>query len=125
MFSEKEVLKAYIECALWSSTDKDSDDDRPLDDTHGPSDLAPECVEKMQNDVRSFLDQVSRKNIKASLLSEWSDSDLGHDFWLSRNGHGRGFWDRGRAAGETLHGLAKEFGTADLYVGDDSKIHHG
>ena len=36
-----EFTKAYIECALWSSTD---DQDQPLNDNHDVSDMAPETL---------------------------------------------------------------------------------
>lgn len=45
---------------------------------------------------------------------------LGHDFWLSRNGHGTGFWDRKEletnGIGDDLHKLAKKFGSVSLYA---------
>ena len=48
---------------------------------------------------------------------------LGHDFWLTRNGHGAGFWDRGLGElGDRLTGLAKPYGTVDLYITDDGKV---
>ena len=31
----------------------------------------------------------------AANLDEADDSQAGHDFWLTRQGHGTGFWDRG------------------------------
>ena len=53
-----------------------------------------------------------------------STADLaGYDFWLTRNGHGTGFWDRGLGnIGKRLAGRAAECGSADLYVGDDGRI---
>ena len=57
------------------------------------------------------------------------DSDrAGIDFWLTRNGHGAGFWDRG--LGEVGDQLTKKcdwqgkFGERNLYIGDDGKIYH-
>ena len=43
----------------------------------------------------------------------------GHDFWLTRCGHGVGFWSRGLGRlGEKLTHLAEQTGDVDLYVGD-------
>lgn len=40
--------------------------------------------------------------------------------------HGAGFWDKGLGeVGDLLTRDAESFGGADLYVGDDGKIHHG
>ena len=46
----------------------------------------------------------------------------GHDFWLTRNGHGAGFWDRSDClpedAGERLTDAAEKYGEVDLTVDD-------
>lgn len=50
----------------------------------------------------------------------------GHNFWLTREGHGVGFRDRGNADQEVLerlHVAASRFGGVDVYVGDDGKIY--
>jgi hypothetical protein len=48
-----------------------------------------------------------------------------HDFWLTRNGHGAGFWDGDyeEELGEKLTAICKKMGSIDLYVGDDNKIY--
>jgi hypothetical protein len=42
----------------------------------------------------------------------------GHDFWLTRNHHGAGFWDGDweQSAGEKLTALAESFGEFNLYT---------
>src|SRR5690606_1157341 len=43
-------LAAYIECALWSTSDNSSDDvygPRPLDANYGPEDIAPDTLAAM------------------------------------------------------------------------------
>lgn len=57
-------------------------------------------------------------------LSKYDDGSVGHDFWLSRNGHGAGFFDRGNEdVWDELQDAAKKFKEVDLYLGDDGKIH--
>jgi hypothetical protein len=59
---------------------------------------------------------------------DWSR--MGHDFWLTRNGHGAGFgdgdwpdpWDDLLKDG---CGWRTSFGEVYLYVGDDGQIHGG
>lgn len=48
-----------------------------------------------------------------------------HDFWLTRNGHGVGFWDGdwSEPAGSRLDEIAKAFPSVDLYRGDDGRIY--
>ena len=56
---------------------------------------------------------------------QWSGEErAGHDFWLTRNGHGAGFWDRGLGdLGDRLSAAAKVYGECDLYPGDDGLIY--
>jgi hypothetical protein len=108
---------AYVTCALWSSTQDNGD---PLDDDFGPEDIAQETLSKMRADCEDF----SAAN--AELLAQaGDDSQNGHDFWLTRNGHGAGFWDRGYAEsiGNALTDAADAYGGCDLYVGDDGRIY--
>lgn len=46
-------------------------------------------------------------------------------FWLTRCGHGCGFWDGdwSEPAATILTDAAHAFGNVDLYVGDDGKIY--
>ena len=101
---------AYIEAALWSSYDAASDE--TLDRNFGPRDIAPATLRQMIKDAKAFQDQNDR----------YSAQD-GHDFWLSRNGHGVGFFGRDDPDADKLKAAAKAFSTFDLYVGDDGKVH--
>jgi hypothetical protein len=58
-------------------------------------------------------------------IEEIGAEQCGHDFWLTRNGHGTGFWDRfpKTDAHKRLDVAAMAFGKADLYLGDDGKVY--
>jgi hypothetical protein len=110
---------SYIEAALWSSHD---DHGVPLDVLYGPAHLSEECEASMREDVGNFIDLLEIEGV------DWSDAmtpeSLGRDFWLTRNRHGAGFWDRGVGdLGDTLTSWAHTFGSVDLVVGDDGSIH--
>lgn len=113
---------AYIEAALWSST---GDDDEPLDKDHSITDIAPETVTRMVADCAAF--QAAHGELLTSENCHRADPDKqgGHDFWLTRNGHGAGFWDGDwlEPAATTLTDASKAFGECNLYVGDDGKIY--
>jgi hypothetical protein len=48
----------------------------------------------------------------------------GHDFWLTRAGHGAGYWDGDYPeTGARLTVASKLFKPVDLYIGDDGKIY--
>jgi hypothetical protein len=111
------TLRGYVACALWSSTDDNGD---PLDDGRDYDDIPPETLAKMRADVTSFV-TTNRADINRSALD---DEQIGHDFWLTRNGHGTGFWDRGiGAVGNRLSTACKAFSNACLYLGDDEQIY--
>ena len=80
-----EFTHAYIEAALWSSTDESTPaGGEPMDANYTITDLAPETVERMKADCAAFQEQ------------NWDDiqddvSLAGHDFWLTRNHHGPAF----------------------------------
>ena len=109
----------YLICALWASSD---DDGRELDYRRDISDIAPETRAQARQDVEDFVGLLQREGIN------WQDAmspeQFGHDFWLTRNGHGAGFWDRGLdALGDTLTKWADTFKAVDMYVGDDGKVY--
>lgn len=82
--------RAYITCALWSSTDNaDESGGAPLDDNYSEEDIAPDTLEQMQKDCAQFQEDNSHE----LWMCEMDDSRAGHNFWLNRNGHGSGFWD--------------------------------
>jgi len=110
-----EFTRSYITAALWSSTD---DDGTPLDGKYSIEDIAPSTLEAMVKDCQQFQQQ------NAEALEEKGDTQGGHDFWLTRNGHGAGFWDGDWPEnGKALTLASKKFGEADLYVGDDGYIY--
>lgn len=106
--------RAYIEAALWSSTD---DDGNPLDENYSTGDISDETKEKMYADCAKF------QELAGDLIDD--SSKAGHDFWLTRNGHGAGFWDGDwpEPAATQLTKLARRFGEYDLYVGDNDTIY--
>lgn len=113
--------RAYIECALWSSTDNaDDSGGEPLDANYDESDLAPEALHQMIEDCEDF------RAANMADLVDWDDAQAGHDFWLTRNHHGAGFWDRGFGTPESRERLtraAEAHGSCDLCVGDTGQIH--
>lgn len=118
--------EAYITCALWASND---DNDVPLDRDHSALDIADETLKTMRDECDCF----QRDN--AELLATWyadcgeSEERAGHDFWLTRNHHGAGYWDRWSGGtpqgdiGRKLTDAAQEYGECDLYIGDDGQIY--
>jgi hypothetical protein len=117
------TLRAYLTCALWSSTGEDG---VPLDEEYSLDDLAPIALLEAHKDVQQALTLAN--GFVPEWGEFWSDEQFGHDFWLTRNGHGAGFWDRYSNGpegdiGQKLTEIAKSFGGTDPYVGDDALLY--
>jgi len=110
---------SYIEAALWSTNDEsDEGGGRPLDENYGEDDIDPGTMEQMEQDCESFY------GANAELWTdEHDDEKAGVDFWLTRNGHGAGYWDGDYTEGDKLTKAAEAFGEFNLYVGDDGLVY--
>lgn len=108
-------IRAYLEAVDFTKADIGDDD--AYDSAEGY--LSPVFEARAEADCTTFYEAHSGK---------WDDdSQAGHDFWLTRQGHGAGFWDRapdvyGEHA-DILTSAAKSAGQVDAYVGDDGFIH--
>lgn len=119
-FSDTEMIDGYLETALWAETDNSTEEGGyPLDKNYSFSDIDPESKAKAEKDCRAFSAKAG------NLLKGLDASTVGHDFWLTRQGHGAGFWDGDyeESVGDALTELSKEFGEVYIYVGDDGKIY--
>jgi hypothetical protein len=113
-------LAAYIRAALWSTNDEsDASGGEPLDQNYAVTDIAKETLDKMVIDCACF--QAENQDD----LEGEDEEQTAHDFWLTRNGHGAGFWDGDyeEEKGKRLTESSKRFGEVNLYVGDDGKIY--
>lgn len=119
------VYSGYVDAALWSSTNdrhyENPDEPEMLDGTD--YELSDETEFHFRAECQAFIEDNA--DLVAAVMDGGMDGEnVGHNFWLSRNGHGTGFWDRGLGElGDQLDAAAKKFGEDDLYVGDDDKIH--
>lgn len=111
-----DFVDAYIAAGLWTGL---TDDGEPLDSAGYDGDsLTDEALASIEEDCRAFV------------TDNWVDlagmtaSQAGHDFLLTRDGHGTGYWDRGLGnRGDRLTAASKPYGESGLYVGDDNQIH--
>lgn len=110
----------YFEAALWSSPDYSENDAEFLDKNFSISDINLACIVKAQNEISDFEEKAEKKGIDLDDID-----NIGHDFWLTRNGHGAGFWDRNYPGemGDILTELSEQYGNIDPVIGDDGKIY--
>ena len=125
------VVQAYAEAALFTGMDESDDNGgEPLDQNYSVEDITEESLENMHKDVREFV-RENRETIESALSNphypKLDESQLGHDYWMTRNGHGVGFWetpeDWPEVEGQALYEACKHT-EAYLFVGDDGKLHY-
>jgi len=117
--------RAYVEAAMWTLQGEDGESLDYL----GLHDIAEETITAAEADCAAFLNTPRRFDQPSVLelleATGRDDAQHGHDFWLTRNHHGCGFWDRGypEKIGERLTEIAQGFGDVDWYLGDDGNVY--
>lgn len=114
------MVAAYVAAALWSTTDESRDDGGDaLSEKYRESDIDPKTLASFERDCKAFGEPLS-----GVIDGQWEEA--GHDFWLTRNGHGAGFWDGTEwddDDGAILTNACKAWHEVSLYVGDDGVIY--
>lgn len=122
-------VDAYVEAALWSTNDESDPETGgdPMDQNYGPGDIAPSTMESFTADCTDFLQKYGHliEDDDSPAIKKWGRWELaGHDFWLTRNGHGAGFGDGNFPKhDDELYEAAKAYREIWLYVGDDGVIY--
>lgn len=128
----EECHKAYLECALWSSIVRCADAETGDTELNGDApglELSADFEEAFYDDLDDFLSTARVAYLIGRGESIWKPGQVGHDFWLTRNGHGAGFWDRSTYGffdriGRELTQLCKPYGEVDIYLDDDGHLAH-
>lgn len=105
-------VNSYLESLMWS--------DGELDE-YTVYDVEPNSRRQAEKDLEEFTKQAQR-----FLTHDADESQIAHDFALTRNGHGAGFWSRpeiyGKVEADRLTELAKSFGETYIYAGDSEGV---
>jgi hypothetical protein len=103
----------YLECALCASEL----------DAYSIDNIDQQSFGRMLTEAEAFS-VANRSLLNQANAAGRSDDHLGHDFWLTRNRHGAGFWDRGLGqVGDDLTERAHAAGERHLYVGGDGRVY--
>ena len=117
-------VNSYLETAAWVTCDSGEN-----------VEFTDEAKIQAKNDCNTFITLVSIEFgfDKANDLLSVGGEDLtylaAHDFFLTRNGHGSGFWDKpetygGQENADTLTKICKMIGEVDCYHidGEESQL---
>jgi hypothetical protein len=112
----------YVEALFF--TNAGPDDEIPAD-----AELSESALETIAADCAKFEEQMG-ETIDAAECTRGSGEytqreQAAHDFWMTRNGHGVGFWDGdwSEPHASKLDDAAKAFGECQPYLGDDGLIY--
>lgn len=111
MSPHDKAFAAYLDTACWSSRVDDQNEIYA-------NQLTDASVQKMREDWEDFF-QCNAEDIRGRTRQ------AAHEFWLTRNGHGAGFWDGGwpKEVGDRLTKSARAYGEAHLWVDKDGNVH--
>ena len=99
---EQDFYNAYVECLLWTH----SEELEGLAHKDGVPRIHAESDNLIIKECQKFI----QKSYMVLKSASCDFSQHGHDFFLTRNGHGAGFWDRGYGAnGDILTKLSESF----------------
>lgn len=145
-----EILKGYLNAAIWTEEERLNDEyntGKFSDEYDDPNDYEDDIEKtvKQTNPQQAFqgfnasdIDADSQiqayLDIKKFIIAAGGDAvgeaikiggyeRLGMDIWLTRNGHGAGFFDHSYEHEQALMDAAHNLREVDLYLGDDNKLH--
>ncbi len=83
---KEKIRHHFLHSALWTEE---------LDGDYDIEDFLPSALEKADKIINEFLILANREDLDpyVDYFGKESESQLGHDIWLSINGHGAGFFD--------------------------------
>lgn len=130
------IVDGYIACALWSESD---DSGRLLDERFTAGDIPDGAAQAMRSECARFYDDNSADGFKfvvavGAKFGRDGYVEFGHCFWLSRNGHGSGFFDRFMTSDgsaeedaevcERLQAAAAKTGERSMVICDDGSLYY-
>ena len=106
-------LASYIDTMIWST-----EEGFGLDESIDTSTIPKDIKKKINDEISHFLDVCNAHNLLDSLRLD----DVAHNFYLSRNGHGVGFFDaKMENADKELLDLLQEI--SDVFGYDDFEVY--
>lgn len=112
MTYQQRILNGYLDALEFT-------DCGPDDEERQGAPWSADLVDAAQAQVAEFVMRTP-----SQMLHGINPERIGHDLWLTRNGHGAGFWDRGLGAqGDSLTAICEALGEVWSYVGDDDQLH--
>ena len=118
-----DFMRGYVVAMLWANTfvDREGEEERTCEDVaywyQSPGQWWEDTPVDL-TDAEAFWDSFAYVILSLDYGEHWNRAVLaGHDFALTRNGHGTGFWDRGLGTiGDMLSDEAKTYGSHSVII---------
>lgn len=118
-------ISGYLECAFWLFQDNEDNPDKlDIDDLSADSlaHIKAECAAfyfRFESDISCEDGPTGNDGSDQYAMA-------GHDFFLTRNGHGAGFWDGDwpEPHATKLSEASRRCGEVTLYTDNDSQVHY-
>lgn len=127
-----QFFQAYLTAALWSSVidegeQQDGRNGDPFDAHFSTDDFTEEALEVLRAHAFSFWCRmwyyINHEKPPARCKRDMDAGSAGHDFWLTQNGHGAGFWDGDWPVyGEMFTKFSKCYPEINLYVTENGQV---
>jgi len=119
-------VDGYLDAVLWVGVsqmygDEYTSEDIRSDYLSSEEAFDDKCLEEILVDCDNFFEEASK-----FIEIDGTDADTmqraGADFFLTRNGHGAGFWDGGWTEGDVLTTIAEPYGSTDYTLDDNTLL---
>lgn len=126
------VVHGYLTAALETTLDED---DEPLSVSYSEFDFTRTVKRKVEMEIEEFVEDINSRGLLKPYIDAMKQyfgnedkawEQLGIDLWLSRNGHGSGFFDKftvDKNVRDELQKLANDLGEVYLIAGDDGELY--
>lgn len=128
---QKWFITGFIDALLWASVIEIEGE------AYNADELNEESKEVIKRQCLKFIEENSQllaEYVTYIVPNEWNAWErAGHDFALTRNGHGVGYWDRDYKdstlnkdvdyIGKELTEACRQWGEMNVYIGNDDKLH--
>lgn len=99
-YSLDSFARGYVEAMFFTNCDTGNEEREDHANELGVERLTRKSVAAIKRDCSAFLSHIMPDGCTARQWldrvgdSDYDDTQAGRDFWLTRQGHGAGFWDR-------------------------------
>lgn len=97
---------------------------KPLDDYFGCINFTEKALRKAETEVTAWFKYLEARRLYARALEYTDDKHIAHDFWLTRNGHGCGYWDGdyGDKLGDLLTKACESRGRQHVWINENGTL---